>query len=190
MKSRPTITTTRLTLRAFSPDDAAKVMQLAGDRDIADRTLNIPHPYEEGMAEAWIATHQEALETGREMAFAVTRRTDGELLGAISLLGIRERHQAGLGYWIGKPYWNQGFCTEAAGALASYAFTELALVRVHACHLSRNPASGRVMQKIGMQHEGCRRQHVVKWDQAEDLELYGILRGEWEKMSGKSRCST
>ena len=87
--------------------------------------------------------------------------------------------QAELGYWIGKPFWGRGYCTEAAQALLRYAFTELGLVRVHSCHFARNPASGRVMQKIGMVKEGCRRQHVKKWDKLEDLELYGVLKQEW-----------
>ncbi|KKL20477.1 hypothetical protein LCGC14_2455040, partial [marine sediment metagenome] len=95
-------------------------------------------------------------------------------------------HQAELGYWVGKPYWDQGFCTEAAYAVLRYAFREMGLVRVHAAHLWRNPSSGRVMQKIGMQHEGRRRQHTKKWDVLEDLELYGILRADWERRTTPS----
>ena len=41
------------------------------------------------------------------------------------------------------------------------------------------------MQKLGMQHEGCRRQHVRKWDKIEDLELYGVLKQEWENAANK-----
>ena len=114
------------------------------------------------------------------MTFAVTRKADGALVGAISLMGMAKGHQAELGYWIGKPYWNQGFCTEAGQAIFRYAFSELGLVRIHSCHISRNPASGRVMQKLSMRHEGIRRQHVKKWDKCEDLELYGVLKQEWE----------
>lgn len=55
----------------------------------------------------------------------------------------------------------------------------LGLLRIHASHLTRNPASGRVMQKLGMRHEGSRREHAVKWDKLEDLELYGILKREF-----------
>jgi RimJ/RimL family protein N-acetyltransferase len=82
--------------------------------------------------------------------------------------------------------WERRFyCTEAAQALLHYAFTDLELVRVHAGHFARNPASGRVMQKIGMTKEGCRRQHVKKWDKLEDLELYGVLKQEWEWPANK-----
>jgi ribosomal-protein-alanine N-acetyltransferase len=60
-----------------------------------------------------------------------------------------------------------------------YGFSVLGLHRIHASHLTRNPASGRVMQKLGMVHEGCARQHVRRWDEFEDLELHGILAEEW-----------
>lgn len=190
MKEIPQLDTERLTLRPFTSADASDVMRLAGDRAIADTTLNIPHPYKDGMAEEWISKHQDAFDRDQGVTFAMARRPDGALVGAISLMGISKGHQAELGYWIGKPYWNQGYCTEAGRALLCYAFTDLALVRVHSCHITRNPASGRVMQKLGMRHEGCRRQHVRKWDKTEDLELYGILKQEWESVANQVVVST
>jgi RimJ/RimL family protein N-acetyltransferase/mannose-6-phosphate isomerase-like protein (cupin superfamily) len=181
LKRMPTLETARVVLRPFSAADAAEVMRLAGDRAVADTTLHIPHPYQAGMAEEWIATHQAAFDREQGVTLAITRKPDGALVGAISLMGMAKGHQAELGYWIGKPFWSQGYCTEAAQALLRYAFTDLGLVRVHAGHLARNPASGRVMQKIGMHKEGCLRQHVKKWDKLEDLEIYAILKKEWEE---------
>jgi RimJ/RimL family protein N-acetyltransferase len=186
VKPIPTIETERLKLRPFDPDDAAEVQRLAGDRLIADTTLRIPHPYQDGMAQEWISTHQPNFDQGKGVAFAITRKADGCLVGAIGLTDLVAGHQAELGYWIGHPYWNQGFCTEASGAVLRYAFSELSLIRVHCCHFSRNPASGRVMQKLGMKHEGSRMRHVKKWDKFEDLELYGILKEEWEKAANES----
>jgi [ribosomal protein S5]-alanine N-acetyltransferase len=176
----PTIETVRLILRPFTMADAADVQRLAGDHAIADTTLNIPYPYEDGMAEQWISKHADTFDKGRGLILAITTKRDGCLIGAISLMAIAQGHQAELGYWVGKPYWNQGYCTEAGHALLRFAFVELQLKRVHCSHLSRNPASGRVMHKLGMAHEGQRRQHVSKWDKLEDLELYGILRHEWQ----------
>ena len=85
MKERPTLETTRLTLRPFTVSDASDVQRLAGERDIASTTLNIPHPYEEGMAEQWIASHQERYEKGELVNFAITLRADRALIGAIGL---------------------------------------------------------------------------------------------------------
>lgn len=160
----PTLSTERLTPRPFALDDAAEVQRLAGDEAIADTTLNIPHPYEDGVAEKWIGGHQEAFDEDAMVTFAITRSSDGVLLGATSLVAISAGHQAEMGYWIGKDYWNSGYCTEAAREAVRYAFTELGLIRVHARHITRNPASGRVMLKIGMRHEGTQRLHVKKGD--------------------------
>ena len=77
-----------------------------------------------------------------------------------------------------------GYCTEAAAEMLRYAFEDLGLHRVMARHFRSNPASGRVMQKIGMQYEGRMREHFWRWDQAHDIELYGILRREWQARAG------
>ena len=186
MKTIPTLQTKRLTLRPFSLDDAAEVQRLVGDRLIADTTLSIPHPYKDGMAEEWISQHHPHFAQGKGVTFAVIRKADGSLVGAVGLMGMAPGHQAELGYWVGRSYWNQGFCTEAAEAVLGYAFSKLGLIRIHCCHLSRNAASGRVMRKLGMQHEGSRRSHLKKWDKFEDLELYGILKTEWKPAANKS----
>lgn len=180
MGKGPTLLTRRLRLRPFELADALEVQRLAGDPDIADTTLNIPHPYRPGMAEQWIMTHEPAYDAGEALTLAVAGRKTGELMGAIGLTISQRFNRAELGYWVGKPYWNRGFCTEAAYAILSHAFEVMRLHRVHASHLSRNPASGRVMQKLGMVHEGRARQHARKGETYEDLELYGILRDERE----------
>ena len=141
---------------------------LAGDFALADTTLNIPHPYNDGIAEKWISNHRDWFEQRQQAVFAVVLRASQTLIGSVGLQIHREDEWAELGYWIGIPYWNQGYATEAARALLAFGFEQL--------NLNRNPASGRVMQKLGMTHEGCQRQHVKKWDGFEDLELYGILK--------------
>ena len=131
--TQPVIPTARLVLRPFEPGDAPTVQKLAGERDIADTTLNIE----------------------------------------------RRFNQAELGYWIGKPFWNRGYATEAAIAVIRFGFASLDLDRIASRHFSRNPASGRVMQKAGLRHEGTARQSMIKWGKYEDLQLYAILREDW-----------
>ncbi len=183
---RPTLRTERLALRPFEIADAEEVQRWAGDRDIAAMTLTIPHPYEEGMAEEWIATHQERFERGELVNFAMTLRDEGPVIGAVGLSIAGQHERAELGYWIGKPWWGQGYCTEAARTVVRYGFEQLGLNRIQASHFEQNPASGRVLQKIGMAHEGRSRQHVKKWDRFEDLVRYAVLRSEWEQ---QRRCS-
>ncbi|WP_435921421.1 GNAT family N-acetyltransferase [Paenibacillus sp. DYY-L-2] len=179
MKQMPTIHLERLTLRPFNLDDAKAVQALVGDRYIAEMTLYIPHPYEDGMAEQWIGTHAENFHEDRSLELAIVHKTEKYLIGAISL-GLNKKFAHGeLAYWVGKKYNNKGYCTEAAKGMVTYAFEELNLDRVFARHFGKNPASGKVMEKIGMKYEGRLRQHVRKWGQYEDLVYYGLLRDEF-----------
>lgn len=178
--TQPQLNTERLLLRPYEAGDAADVQRLAGDRAIADTTLNIPHPYEDGMAEPWIAQTHEQFAAGERATFAAVLTETGALVGAISLNLDKAANAAILGYWVGKPYWNRGYATEASARVVAWGFDALGLNRIHSSHLTRNPASGAVMRKIGLVHEGCAREAVRKWGRYEDLELYALLRRDWE----------
>ena len=176
----PTLTTPRLRLRGFELSDAKQVQHLAGEFEIADTTMAIPHPYEDGLAENWIETHIPSYEAGKVVNFAICLPENNLAIGSISLMNINPLHRnAEMGYWVGKPYWGKGYCSEAAKRVLEYGFRELDLHRIYAHHMTRNPASGRVLQKIGMQHEGRVRETILKWDKFEDIEIYGILRREF-----------
>jgi RimJ/RimL family protein N-acetyltransferase len=174
---QPRLATARLLLRPFDPDDAPLVTRLAGDPAIAATTQNVPHPYEEGMAEAWIARHGPGWERGELAVYAVTEPGLG-LVGAVGLRIEPAHRRAELGYWIGVPYWGRGYATEAAAELVRLGFGTLGLNRIYATHLTRNPASGRVMVKLGMRLEGCRREHIFKSGRYEDIAEYGLLRAD------------
>lgn len=176
VRIQPSLKTKRLLLRPFELSDASAVKRLAGDWSVADTTLNIPHPYLDGMAEEWIATHALSFENGSLANFAIVRLTEGDLVGSVGLTIERRFDSAELGYWIAAGARNNGFCTEAAREVISYGFSKLSLNRIHSSHLRRNPASGRVLQKVGMTHEGVQVEHVKKADRYEDLVLYGLLR--------------
>ena len=176
----PTLHTARLTLRPFTAADGPRVKLLAGERTVADTTGSIAHPYEDGMAESWIVKHGEEFEAGKSLHLAMTLTATGELLGAIGLTTSPPHRRAELGYWLGTPYWGQGYTTEAGAELIRYGFTEMGLERIIAHFMQRNPASGRILQKLGMQPEGLLRRHHLKWDTLENIVLYGLLREEWE----------
>ena len=177
MKNVIELQSKRLLLRPFEIDDAPAVQKLAGDKRISDTTLDIPYPYEDGLAEEWISTHAEKREKGEEFIFAIT--ANGEVVGAICLKIRKEFNSGEIGYWIGVPFWNHGYATEAVAAILKFAFRELDLHRVHAHHMSNNTASGRVMLKNEMQLEGRLRQHIFKNGKFHDAVLYGILKNEW-----------
>ncbi|HEX9749691.1 MAG TPA: GNAT family N-acetyltransferase [candidate division Zixibacteria bacterium] len=175
----PSLKTDRLVLRGFIPEDAPRVQALAGNRAVAATTALIPHPYPDGEAERWIETHNKEYGEGRSVTFAVTLRGSGELIGACSLTLCGRHKRAEIGFWIGEPYWGFGYATEAARAVIAFGFAR-GLNRIFAEHYHVNPASGRVLQKAGMTHEGTNRQHMIKWGKPMDCEVYGILASEWK----------
>ena len=165
-----------IALRPFEMRDAARVQLLAGEREVAEATAQIPHPYPDDAAEAWIATQGRA---GSEHSYAITLSEDGLLIGAI---GLRPGADEGghLGYWIGRPYWGRGYATLATRALIAVGFHCLDVEELTAWHLVRNAASGRVLEKCGFrllrtevrEHRGS----------AEACCLRGITRATWEGM--------
>jgi RimJ/RimL family protein N-acetyltransferase len=175
---RPTLTTARLVLRPYEPGDAPAVAELCAAREVALNTLLIPHPYPEGAAERWIDSQEDSYDKGEGVIFAVTR--DGVLTGTIGLRLHPESESAEIGYWIGVPFWNQGIASEGARAVVDYAFRELRMHRVFAEHFTRNAASGGVLRRIGMRHEGTARHAHKKWGEFLDCERYAILRDEWQ----------
>lgn len=179
MKQRPTLRTERLILRPFSASDAPVVQRLASAREVAENTLSIPHPYPEGAAEAWIATHDDDWEQRRLVHFGI--ESGGEIVGAMGLILKLDHDMAEVGYWIGVPYWGRGYAGEAVAAVIRYGFEEWELNRIFGAHFGRNGASGRVMARAGMKWEGVLRQHIKKWDEYRDVVFYGILRDEWQR---------
>jgi ribosomal-protein-alanine N-acetyltransferase len=179
VKKYPTLKTERLVLRAFTLRDAPDVQRLAGEWEVARTLLSVPHPYEAGMAEEWISEHRPAFERGEGVNFAVLLRERGELCGSCGLLINPRDANAELGYWIGVPYWGRGYATEAAREVVRYGFEQLWLHRIYAAHFGNNPASARVLKKIGMSYEGTRREHHRKRGDYEDRVEYGLLVSEW-----------
>jgi RimJ/RimL family protein N-acetyltransferase len=186
MRDMPTLATARLILRPFESADGPVVERLAGVREVADTTLHIPHPYPPGGGEAWIATHAPAWAAGAGITLAiVSREAPADLLGSVALAVTPEHSRGELGYWVAAHAWGRGLATEAAGAMAAYGFAECGLHRVQARHFMRNPASGRVMQKLGMRLEGVLRGAYRRWGRFEDVAVYGILAEEWSRASAR-----
>jgi RimJ/RimL family protein N-acetyltransferase len=179
MVPHPTIATTRLVLRPFTLADIPELVPLVGDANVASTTLLIPHPYTAADGERWISGHAAAREKGESLDWAICQR-DGRLMGAIGMVLRAAHDRAEIGYWIGKPFWGQGYATEAANGLLGFGFGTLNLHRIEAYHYARNPASGRVLEKVGMEREGVSRGKIKKWGAFEDCVLYGIVREEWE----------
>ena len=141
----------RLILRPPRPTDIQAMTVWLGDFSVSRNLAKVPHPYSEDDAEAFVsrnARHGEG-----HYNFVITRK-DGVFLGGIGL----NRGDAGyeFGYWLGKPFWGQGYASEAARSLVKFAFDRLDAPTVWAGWFHDNPASGNVLMKLGARHNGSR----------------------------------
>ena len=175
------IETERLFLRKLTQTDADRIEELAGDYDVAKTTLNIPHPYPKGAAKDFIERTLLAEDDGEIHTYAIVEKRENNVIGIIGIKLTLTHERGELGYWIGKPYWGMGFGTEAARAIVAMGFETLHLHKVFARAITTNPGSWRIMEKIGMTHEGTLKQHETRWGQFFDLVYYGILKDEYEQ---------
>lgn len=141
------ILTRRLRLRPPVMADAEAMAALANDAAVARMLARLPHPYTLAHARAFLES------ADRELVFAVTDPSGG-FLGLCGLRPTMRARAADLGYWLGRPYWGQGFATEAAQAVVDLAFTALDVDCVWANCRAINLASRRVLEKCGFQHRG------------------------------------
>jgi ribosomal-protein-alanine N-acetyltransferase len=156
----PRIETPRLTLRQPEMRDAPFIAKYAGDYDIACMTALVPHPYPAPAAELWVLIRTIASQKSLNAHLIVDIKAGGEdgesaLMGGMA--GIFKRTADSdweIGYWIAKPFWGKGYATEAGQALVDYARNGLKADRVIAGHYDDNPASGRVLEKLGFRYTG------------------------------------
>jgi len=175
--------THRLRLEPVSLCDADEIQALVSDRAIAATTLHIPHPYPEGGAREYIQSQMHRASNGEAVAFVARQINGNTLVGAIALTINQEHARAEMGYWVGVPFWGQGFASEGAAAVLHYAFHALDLNRVFAHHMLSNAASGQVLLKNGMQREATLQRHILKWGTAHDVAIYGITRSQYDAAS-------
>ena len=169
--------TARLILREWSESDIPELLPLIRAREVAATTLRIPHPYEEKHAREFLAS----VAKENELRMAIRLLNDNRLVGGIGLHPEMLHRRAELGYWIGAPFWGNGYATEAGREIVRYGFEEFQLKRIFATVFAGNQTSERVLTKIGMQHEGRMRQAVLKWGKFLDVELYSTLREEYAR---------
>jgi RimJ/RimL family protein N-acetyltransferase len=184
---QPSLDTVRLLLRPLTPADAPAVQRLAGDKEVASTTLNIPHPYPDGAAELWIGTLPQAYDSGEAVVFGIALHDGGELVGTCGLRLELPHARAEIGYWVGREYWGRGVATEAARRVVDLAFEHFGVWRVWATCAPQNPASRRVLEKVGMRHEGVLRRWIVSplvSPEPRDSDCLAITRDDWLERGG------
>ena len=149
--------TERLLLRPSWPEDANELHRAIADEGIVRNLARAPWPYTVEDAARFAAEDHDPLYPN----FLLMLRTKGapRLIGACGIGSFNG--QAELGYWIARPYWGLGFATEASRAVMNIA-KAIGHKRLIASHFTDNPASGKVLRKLGFQHNGQTKQRHSK----------------------------
>ena len=181
-----TIETHRLLLRPFRASDApAMFRNWAGDGAVTEYVTWKTHASEQesaGIAAAW---EKQTAEDPDFYQWAIVLKSLGEPIGSISAIHLDEKTEsAELGWCIGRAWWGRGVMPEAGAAVIAFLFDEVGLNRVAARFDTRNPKSGRVMEKLGMTFEGVLRQAGRCNAGLCDEAFYSILRSEYLARGG------
>jgi len=163
MSGSSSIKTRRLLLRTLQREDAPRIAELGGDWDVASMTARMPYPYTEAAAHQWI----DAIDPG-ERIYGI--ELQGELIGVTGFTPDPDEPSAEIGYWLGKTYWGKGYATEAAQAVIDQCFAREGFFRLTCGHFADNPASARVITKLGFERTGS----GEWWCEARRLEIAAV----------------
>ena len=169
------IRTKRLVIRPYRKSDSPDIARLLNDYEVSKMCSRIPFPYTLHDAEFFL---ENLCRSPTGVTYAITLATekatsttsgsgsasdadwdgDGILIGSIGIFDVFHLDDPAkatgmIGYWLGRPFWGKGFATEAGNAIVQVSFLKMGLSIIHGEHWCENPASGRVMQKIGFVYD-------------------------------------
>ena len=179
--------TERLTLRPVASEDIPAIVALAGDAEVAQWTVSIRHPLSETEVTAWLASS-----TARgEQAFAIMRKGESELIGVVGITvmaggdagGHADGHKGEIGYWIGCPYWGNGFATEAVRRLLLHGFGALGLTEVEATVFPGNDRSVQVLNKTGFIETGSVERAAPARGGDREVKVFTLTRGAFARVA-------
>lgn len=171
----PILKSDRLILKIPQASNIPDIIQYANNVNISNNLISLPHPYAEKDAIFWLNMAHQGFQNKENYIFGI-HLDKNKFIGGIGLHTHARDNHAELGYWIGEPHWNKGIVTEAVAIMLKFGFEALKLERIYAVHFEDNPASGKVMIKNGMQHEGVLRNHVKKGEKYRSIVQYAILK--------------
>ena len=167
----------RLLLREPELSDAPAIAALMNDWDVVKNLATAPFPYLEEHACAFLGRQEEGRARGTDFVFAITRKSDAALMGKC---GLHLKDQGfEMGYWLGRPFWNQGFATEAAAQVLAFGFRNLRAEHIWAGWFHDNPASGRVLEKLGFRPNGSGRRDCAARGEAVLCNLVTMSRADF-----------
>jgi RimJ/RimL family protein N-acetyltransferase len=172
---RVVLETERLVLRRPTLADVKAIVRAINDRRIAQNTARIPHPYAASDAEDFVNF---VGNQPQDTNFLITR--DGEVIGGVGIdLGSGAPE---IGYWLGVPFWGEGYATEAARAVIDYTFEEFGSAELRAGARVVNPASRRVLEKCGFQWTNVELRRVLSLGCSVPVDRFRLDRGVWSSL--------
>ena len=182
----PDVDTPRLRLRRLTMGDAADMYEYSQDLEVARHVLWDAHVHIAD-TKAYLRYAMRQYRNGEPASWGIEHKQLRKLIGTIGFMWIqREHNSAEVGYSLSRSFWNQGLMTEALHATLEVGFGELLLHRIEAQHETTNPASGVVMRKVGMNHEGTLRGRLYNKGRYVDVNLYAILRQDFVSRVGRA----
>lgn len=135
----------------------------------------LPFPYTEQDAEDFIKA---MLSADRDSAYAFAITLDDKVIGSIGVFRQDNIHSrtAEMGYYIGEPYWGNGYMTSIIKQVCKYIFENTDIIRIFAEPFAHNTASCRALEKAGFQYEGTLRSNAVKCGKIVDMKMYALIR--------------
>jgi ribosomal-protein-alanine N-acetyltransferase len=172
----PRLVTEQLRLRPFTLGDVDDYFLFASDPEVTQYLRWGPHPdreytrdYLQGVLEAYAA--------GSDSPWGIELKAERRIVGIMHLMALDRLHRkAHIGFVLARPYWKQGYVTEAVQAVLKYGFTKMELNRIEAYCLPENMDALRVLERLGMQREGLLRQYAWQKDAFRDFYLYALLK--------------
>jgi [ribosomal protein S5]-alanine N-acetyltransferase len=176
----PQIETPRLILREMVAHDAEAVFRIRGDYEVTK--YNTGPAYERLEEAADLIAHiAQAYQEKAELRWGITLKGDDTVIGMCGFnYWIRPDSRASIGYDLAHAYWGQGIMTEAIRAVIAFGFERMNLNRIEADADARNPASGRVLEKVGFRREGIQHEQFFENGLFNDLMLFALLRRDYK----------
>lgn len=178
----PQVDTERLRLRRMTMKDAPDLYAYSKDPEVARHVLWTAHR-SVWETKAYIRYILQQYRLGQPSSWCIEEKASGRAIGTIGFMSFSpENSMVEVGYSLSRDRWNHGYMTEALNAVLREVFTVLKLNRVEAQHFTRNPSSGRVMEKCGMTHEGHLRRRIYNKGEFLDVEMWGMLASDWVQL--------
>ena len=179
--------TRRLWLRWPRQADVGAIIRLAGEKAVAEMTGSIPHPFPPDRAEDFVLKSRSDNIDGRALTMVITPRSrPSEVIGVVAIHPARGGDLPELGYWLGTPYWDKGFATEAARALIDAFFAYTPGVELTAWARVINPGSRRVLEKCGFAAVGSGLQAFPARGGVLPVDHFRLDRRKWESLKAWS----